>query len=67
MAECPTEAVGGFVTAATFYEVQTQRMSGTFMWFGVWKGDLEAFQESSRLISPQSHFVCIHHHTRGPN
>lgn len=59
MAECPAEVMGGFVTAATFCEVQTQRMSGTFMWFGVRKGDLGAFQESSRLISPQSHF-CLY-------
>lgn len=58
--------VGGFAVATVFCEVQTQRMSGTFMWFGFQKGDLGAFQDSSRLIPLQSHFrLCVLPH-RGP-
>lgn len=58
--------VGGFAVATVFCEVQTQRMSGTFMWSGFQKGDLGAFQDSSRLIPLQSHFrLCVLPH-RGP-
>lgn len=52
--------VGGFAVATIFCEVQTQRTSGTFMWLRFQKGDLGAFQDSSKLIPLQSHFrLCV--------
>lgn len=66
MAECPAEAMGGFVVATTFCEVQTPGVEASCGFGGPRRGVLGLFETAAGFFLGSLTFISIHYHTREP-